>query len=145
MSEKLGSIKLEKIDHIGIAIKDMDKALKFHTEILGLEANVETSAEFKVKIAFLPLGEVLIELLEPTSPDSDVMKRIKKRGEGLDHIAYRVKDIDDTLNTLKKAGVKLIHEKGVPGGAGSRVAFLSVESTDGVLIELVERKGSEKG
>jgi len=130
---------IEKIDHIGIVVKNLEKAIKVYSDVLGLKANkIEQVEEFKVKIAFLPVGEVLVELLEPVGPGI-VEDFLAEHGEGLYHICYKVADIDEALEEVGKK-VKLRDKKPRPGGAGSRVAFLEPESMFNVETELVERK-----
>lgn len=132
---------LEKIDHIGIAVKDLESSIKIYEEALGLKVKmIEEVEEFKVKIAFLPIGEVMIELLEPLDPKGLLADFIRKRGEGLHHIAYRVNDIEAALAKMKSVGIKLRDEKPRIGGAGAKVAFIEPESINNVLVELVERK-----
>ena len=130
---------IEKIDHIGMVVRDLDEAIKVYSEGFGLKAEkVEVVEEFQVKIAFIPVGEVLVELVEPIGPGF-VEDFLKVHGEGLHHICYRVTDID---RTLKEIGAKLVlrDKKPRPGGAGSRVAFLDPQSIFNVETEFVERK-----
>ncbi|HHW02772.1 MAG TPA: methylmalonyl-CoA epimerase [Thermoanaerobacterales bacterium] len=131
---------IEKIDHIGIAVKDLNETLKIYTEILGLKsAGEETVAEQKVRVAFIPVGESEIELLESTEPDGTIAKFIEKNGEGIQHIAFRVDNIEKTLEDLKSKGVRLIDEKPRNGAGGAKIAFIHPKATKGVLIELCER------
>lgn len=131
---------VEKIDHIGIAVKDLNESLKVYTEILGLKSTgVETVTEQKVNVAFIPIGESEIELLESTEPDGAVAKFIEKNGEGIQHIALRVDNIEKTLEDLKARGVRLIDEKPRKGAGGARIAFIHPKATNGILIELCER------
>jgi len=132
---------IEKVDHIGIVVEDLDKAMKVYSEGLGLKVKlVEESEEFKVRIAFMPVGEVLIELIEPVGPGM-AQDFLKEHGEGLHHICYRVTDIDKSLEEFGKSKVlKLRDKRPRPGGAGSKVAFLDPESMFNVETELVERK-----
>jgi methylmalonyl-CoA/ethylmalonyl-CoA epimerase len=131
---------VEKIDHIGIAVKDLNETLKIYTEILGLKsAGEETVAEQKVRVAFIPVGESEIELLESTEPDGTIAKFIEKNGEGIQHIALRVDNIEKVLEDLKARGVRLIDEKPRNGAGGARIAFIHPKATKGVLIELCER------
>jgi len=130
---------IEKIDHIGIVVKNLDAAVKVYSEALGLEVKmIDRSEEFNVRIAFLPAGEVLVELLEPTGPGM-IRDFLTERGEGIHHIAYRVKDIDDTLTEVGKT-LTLRDREARPGGAGSKVAFLDPRSIFNVETEFVERK-----
>ncbi|MTI82430.1 MAG: methylmalonyl-CoA epimerase [Firmicutes bacterium] len=131
---------IKKIDHIGIAVKDMDASLKFYEEVLGMKAEgTEVVEEQKVKTAFIPTGESEVELLESTSPDGPIAKYIEKKGEGIQHIAYRVDDIEKALEELKAKGVKLIDEKPRRGAGGAKIAFLHPKATFGTLVELCER------
>ncbi len=130
-----------KIDHIGIAVKNLEEALKLYADVLGMEnIGTEIVEEQKVKVAFLPCGESELELLESTSPDGPVAKFIEKNGEGLQHIALRVDNIEEALKRLKSKGVRLIDEKPRYGAGGARIAFLHPKATGGILLELSERK-----
>ena len=132
---------VKKIDHIGIAVKDLEAALKFYKEVLGLEATgTEVVEEQKVKVAFLPTGDSEVELLESTSPDGPIAKFIEKNGEGIQHIAFRVDNLEEKLAELKNKGIRLIDEKPRYGAGGARIAFLHPKTTCGTLIELCERK-----
>lgn len=132
---------IKKIDHIGIAVKDLEEALKLYTEVLGLEVEgTEVVEDQKVKVAFLPVGDSEIELLESTDPEGPISRYIEKRGEGIQHIALRVDNIEQALEEVKKKGIKLIDEKPRYGAGNARIAFLHPKSTNGVLIELTERK-----
>src|SRR5659263_120237 len=134
-------MNLKNIDHIGIAVSNLQESLSFWETSLGIELHgIEEVAEQKVKTAFLPIDDTEIELLEPTSPDSSVAKFIEKHGEGLHHIAIRVDDIDAALTELKDKGIKLIDETPRDGAGGARIAFVHPRSTHGVLLELCERK-----
>lgn len=129
-----------KIDHIGIAVRDLEKAMRTYEAAFELVAKaVEEVEDFKVKICFIPVGEVLVEFLEPTEPESDFDRFIKDKGEAIHHIALRVSDIDLALERLKKLGIPLRDREPRPGGAGARVAFIEPEGTNNILIELVER------
>jgi len=133
-------VLFEKIDHIGIAVADLDKALEFYRDQLGLEfKGFEVVDEQKVKVAFFPVGESKIELLESTDPEGPVGKFIEKKGEGVHHLSFRVSDIESKLRRLKELGVALIDEKPRYGAGGAKIAFLHPRSTGGVLIELCER------
>jgi len=132
---------IKKIDHIGIAVKNLEEALKLYTEVLGLEVEgTEVVEDQKVKVAFLPVGDSEIELLESTDPEGPISRYIEKRGEGIQHIALRVDNIEQALEEVKKKGIKLIDEKPRYGAGNARIAFLHPKSTNGVLIELTERK-----
>jgi len=127
-----------KIDHIGIAVKSIEEALKLYTDVLGLEVSgMETVEEQKVKTVILPVGESKIELLESTSPDGAIAKYIEKRGEGMHHLALRVDNIQQALETLKAKGIRLIDEKPRKGVENTNIAFLHPKGTK-ILLELVE-------
>jgi methylmalonyl-CoA/ethylmalonyl-CoA epimerase len=130
---------LEKLDHIGIAVKDLDQAMKLYREAFGIEPDlVYESSYTKAKIAFFPVGEVRIELIQPLDPESVVGKFLEKRGEGIHHLSYRVKDVDGSLAELEKKGVQLIDKKSRKVRENERVAFLHPKSTNGVLVELIQ-------
>lgn len=128
-----------KINHLGIATKNIEEALDFWQDSLGLEnIHTETVEDQKVRVAMLPVGESRIELLEPTSDDSPISKFLEKRGPGIHHIAIEVEDIEASLNTLKEKGMRLIDEMPRTGAEGCLVAFIHPSSTNGVLLELVQ-------
>ena len=128
------------IDHIGIAVNSIDEAMKFWEGALGVKCHgVEEVAEQKVKTAFLPIDDSEIELLEGTSEDSPVSKFIAKNGQGIQHIAIRVADIEAALAEFKEKGVRLIDEKPRIGAGGAKIAFLHPKATGGVLLELCQR------
>ena len=130
-----------KINHLGIATKDIDEALKFWSDALGLEnVHTEIVEDQKVRVAMLPIGESRIELLEPTSDDSPISKFLEKRGGGIHHIAVEVDDIAASLAQLKSQGMRLIDENPRIGAEGCLVAFVHPSSTNGVLLELVQTK-----
>ncbi len=129
-----------KLDHIGIAVADLDTAMKVYTDVLGLKgAGVEVVEEQKVKVAFFPVGDTEVELLQSTDPEGPIAKFIEKRGEGVQHLAFRVENIEATLDEMRAKGIRLIDEKPRYGAGGARIAFLHPKSTGGVLIELSER------
>ena len=129
-----------KLDHIGIAVSDLTESLKVYTELLGMKLHgTETVEEQKVKTAFLPIGDTEIELLETTAPDGPIGKFIEAKGQGIQHIAFKVDDIDAALEELKAKGVRLIDEKPRYGAGGARIAFLHPKATNGVLIELCQK------
>ena len=133
-------MKVKHIDHIGIAVKAIEQAGKFYTDILGLKiADVETVAEQKVNVAFIPITDSEVELLESTEPDGPVAKFIDGKGEGVQHIAFRVENIEEALEELKAKGVRLIDQTGRKGAGGARIAFIHPKETNGVLIELCQR------
>jgi methylmalonyl-CoA epimerase len=130
-----------KINHLGIATKGIDEALKFWENALGLEnVHTETVEDQKVRVAMLPIGESRVELLEPTSEDSPISKFLEKRGGGIHHIAVEVEDIEASLERLKANGARLIDESPRVGAEGCLVAFVHPSSTNGVLLELVQVK-----
>lgn len=132
---------VEKIDHIGIAVRSIEKTSEFLSNILGLKVTGEEIVEEqKVKVAFLPLGDSELELLESTSLEGPIARFIEKKGEGLQHIAFRVDNIEKVLEKLKKEGVRLIDEKPRYGAGGAKIAFLHPKDTNGILIELSERE-----
>lgn len=131
---------VKKVDHIGIAVKNLEEALKFYEDVLGLNLQgTEVVEEQKVKVAFLPIGDTEIELLESTEKDGPIAKFIEKKGEGIQHIAYRVDDIEKALEEMKEKGIRLIDEKPRYGAGGAKIAFLHPKSTNGVLVELCQR------
>jgi len=131
---------VSKVDHIGIAVKSIDEALKFYEDVLGIKCvSQEVVEEQKVKVAFLPIGDTEVELLESTDEDGPVAKFIEKKGEGIQHIAYKVDDIEKAIEELKAKGIRMIDEKPRYGAGGAKIAFLHPKSTFGVLIELCQR------
>lgn len=134
-------MKILKIDHIGIAVASIEKSLKFYEGILGLKCTgEEVVSEQRVKTAFLPTGDSEIELLEATDPESPIAKFIAKKGEGMQHIALQVEDIDAALRELSAQGVRLIDTVPRLGAGGKRIAFLHPGDASGVLVELSEKK-----
>jgi len=128
-----------KVDHIGVATRSIEEALKFWRDSLGLEVkHTETVEEQGVHVAMLPLGEPRVELLEPTGPASPVAKFLEKRGPGIHHVAVRVSDIRASLARLKGEGARLIDEEPRVGAGGCLVAFVHPSASGGVLLELVE-------
>ena len=128
-----------KINHLGIATKDIDAALAFWQDALGLEhVHTETVEDQKVRVAMLPIGESRVELLEPTSDDSPISKFLEKRGGGIHHIAIEVDDIEAALAQLKASGTRLIDEAPRIGAEGCLVAFVHPSAAHGVLLELVQ-------
>lgn len=132
---------ITQIDHLGIAVRDLDTAVKYYENALGLHCQGrEEVPSQKVKTAFFEVGEVHIELLEPTSEESPIAKFLEKSGEGLHHVAFRTDSVEDQLQQASGAGVRLIHEVPFEGAADKLVAFLHPKSTHGVLTELCECK-----
>jgi len=133
-------MKIIKIDHLGIAVKSIEAGKQFWSNVLGLQfEGVETVSEQKVTTAFFPVGESEVELLESTAADGPIANYIEKRGEGIQHIAFRVENIEAALDELKAKGVRLIDEKPRVGAGGAKIAFLHPKSTNGVLVELCQR------
>lgn len=131
---------INRIDHIGIAVKSIEDALKLYTDALGLEVKgIEIVEAQKVRTAIIPVGESKIELIESTDPEGVIARYIEKRGEGLHHLALAVSDIEQALDDLQSKEVPLIDEKPRSGVEDSRIAFLHPKAA-GVLIELVEPK-----
>ena len=130
-----------KINHLGIATKGIDEALKFWGDALGLEnVHTETVEDQKVRVAMLPIGDTRIELLEATSADSPIAKFVEKRGGGIHHIAVEVEDIAASLAKLKREGARLIDEQPRIGAEGCLIAFVHPASSGGVLLELIQEK-----
>ena len=133
-------MKVLKIDHLGIAVNSIDDGKKFWSDVLGLEfEGAETVEEQKVTTAFFPVGQSEVELLESTAPDGPVAKYIDKKGQGIQHIAFRVENIDEALEELKEKGIQLIDQKPRKGAGGAQIAFLHPKATGGVLVELCQR------
>jgi len=133
-------MKVLKVDHIGIAVNNLEESLKFYTEVLGLKSEgTEVVEEQKVRVAFLPCGDSELELLESTSPDGPIAKYIEKNGEGIQHIALKVDNIEEALAYLKEKGIRLIDEKPRYGAGGAKIAFLHPKATRGILLEISER------
>lgn len=132
---------ITKIDHLGIAVRSLDESVAYYEKALGVKCeHREEVASQKVKTAFFSVGEVHLELLEPTSPDSPVAKFLEKNGEGIHHVAFGTTDIVGQLKQASDAGVKLINEKPFEGAAGKLVAFLHPKFTHGVLTEFCSPK-----
>ncbi len=130
---------ITKIAHLGIAVKDLEAAKSFYQDVLGLECvGEEVVPSQQVKTAFIPVGEVSIELLESTNPEGPIAKAIEKRGEGVHHVAYEVTDIEAALAAMKAKGVRLIDEQPREGAHGAKIAFIHPKASMGVLVELCE-------
>ena len=133
-------MKVLKIDHLGIAVKSFKGVESFWTDVLGLEfKGSETIEDQKVITTFVPVGESEVELLESTSSDGPVARYIEKKGEGIQHVAFQVENLETALEELKKKGIRLIDEKPRMGAGGSKIAFLHPKATKGVLVELCEK------
>ena len=134
-------MNLSHIEHIGIAVTDLEAAVSFYENVLGLKCyKIEEVADQKVRTAFFQIGQTKIELLQSTEPEGPIGKFIEKRGEGIHHIAFSVEKIEDQLEDASKMGVKLIDNTPRKGAEGMDIAFLHPKSTSGVLIELCENK-----
>lgn len=130
---------IRQIDHIAIAVKNLDEQMKFYADVLGLKCvGIEDVLDQKVKVAIFPVGEVRIELLEPTAENSPIAKFLEKKGEGIHHIAYLVTDLEGNLKRIEEHNVQLIDSKPRLGAMGHKIAFLHPKSTFGVLTELCE-------
>jgi methylmalonyl-CoA/ethylmalonyl-CoA epimerase len=130
---------LSTIDHIGVAVDDIDSALALYRDTLGMPlVHRETVAEQGVDAVLLGVGDGHVELLAPLGPETAVGRFLSRRGPGLHHVAYRVESVEDTLSALAAAGIRLIDERPRAGIRGSRVAFLHPASTGGVLTEIVQ-------
>jgi methylmalonyl-CoA/ethylmalonyl-CoA epimerase len=131
---------ISHIEHIGIAVKSIDKSRKYYEDVLGLKCYaIEEVADQKVKTAFFMVGQTKIELLESTDPEGPIGKFIEKRGEGIHHIAFAANDLSNSLKVLKEKGIRLIDENPRAGAEGLNIAFLHPKSTHGVLTELCEK------
>jgi len=131
------SISGHAVDHIAIAVKNLDEALAFYKAALGLpEIGIETVSEQGVRVAKLDIGNTHIELLEPLGPDTPVGKFLENKGPGLHHICVKVDDINSELAKLKSQGMRLIDETPKIGAGGAKIAFVHPKSTGGVLLEL---------
>ena len=129
----------DRIDHVGVAVEDLDEALTLYRDRLGMrEEHRETVEQFDVEAVLLEIGDGHVELLRPTSDASAVGRFLARAGAGVHHVAYRTDDIDAALQSAREAGLRLIDEEPRIGIRGSRVAFLHPKSTGGVLTELVE-------
>jgi methylmalonyl-CoA/ethylmalonyl-CoA epimerase len=130
---------IKKINHIGIAVSSLEAHLPFYRDVLKLEyQGTQTVPDQKVRLAVFRVGEVSIELLEPTAPDSPIAGFIEKRGEGVHHLAYQVDEIEAQIAGLRAAGVQMIDEKPRGGAHGTRIAFLHPKSSGKVLTELTQ-------
>ncbi len=129
------------IEHIGIAVKNLDESIKYYENVLGLKCYaVEEVKDQKVKTAFFMVGQTKIELLESTSPEGPIVKFIEKKGEGIHHLAFACNNLADTLTEVEGKGIQLIDKTPRKGAEGLDIAFLHPKSTGGVLTELCEHK-----
>jgi methylmalonyl-CoA/ethylmalonyl-CoA epimerase len=133
-----------RINHVAIVIEDIENALGFWRDSLGLSlSHVEDVPDQDALVAFLPVGEAEVELVKPTSEESGIARYLKKRGAGVHHICFEVDDIDSCLESLKSSDIRLINEEAIIGTGGKRIAFIHPESTYGVLVELYELSPDE--
>lgn len=126
-----------RIAHVGIAVNDLEEALAFYRDVLGIEPHPPEESD-GATILSLPFGESDIELLAPTAPDTPVGRFLAKRGPGIHHICYRVPDLDAAIEACRSAGYRLVDEVPRPGAAGRRVAFVHPKATAGILLELTD-------
>jgi len=132
----------KKINHIGIAVKNIETAVPFYRDVLGMRfEGTEEVTEQKVQVAFLQIGESRIELLEPTSPDSPVAKFLEKNGEGIHHVAYEVDDLAAALTELQSKEIRLIDQNPRKGAHGASIAFVHPKASGGILTELCQTSG----
>ncbi len=132
---------LTHIEHIGIAVKNLEESIKYYEGVLGLKCySIEEVAEQKVKTAFFKVGQTKIELLESTDPEGPIGKYIEKKGEGIHHLAFHVNDLQNALDEANEKGIRLIDEKPRGGAEGLDIGFLHPKSTNGVLTEFCEDK-----
>lgn len=137
---------MEKVDHIGIAVKSIEASLPFYTEMLALTLiKTETVKNQGVAVAFIDAGNVKLELLEPLNDDSPIAKFIEKKGEGIHHIAFKVEGIDQRITELKEEGIRFISDHPKPGAGGANVAFMHPAQAHGVLYEICDHSSLPKG
>jgi methylmalonyl-CoA/ethylmalonyl-CoA epimerase len=133
---------LKKVDHIGIAVKNLDETIPYYTDTLGLSVlKIEEVASEFVRVAFIDAGNVKLELLEPMSEQSAIHAFIEKKGEGIHHIAFGVAGIEERMHELREKGVRVLNEQPKLGAGGAQVAFLHPKSSFGVLYELCDKTG----
>jgi methylmalonyl-CoA/ethylmalonyl-CoA epimerase len=130
---------LKKINHIAIAVSNIEKAAKFYQDVLGLSlSDVEVVAAQKTKAGFLRIGETNIELVQPSEPDSPLVKFLETKGQGIHHICFEVDDVEEEVNAFLEKGATMVDQKPRPGAHQTKVAFVHPKSSSGVLIELCE-------
>lgn len=133
-------MKILKLDHVGIAVKSIEESIPFWRDVMGLESlETEIVEEQNVKVAFLPVGESEIELLESTTKDGPIARYIDRNGEGIQHIAFRVDDIEEGIKYMLSKGMQMIDEKPRYGAGGAKIAFVHPKSSGRVLVELTQR------
>jgi len=132
-------MKITHIEHIGIAVKNLEEQIKYYEEVLGLKCyNIEEVKDQKVKTAFFMCGQTKIELLESTEADGPIGKYVEKKGQGIHHIAYATENVQEALNHIDKNGIELIDKVPRNGAEGLRIGFIHPKATFGVLTELCE-------
>jgi len=136
-------MNISHIEHIGIAVENLEESIKFYQDVLGLKCYaIEEVADQKVKTAFFKVGDTKIELLESTSPDGPIGKYIANKGPGMHHMAFAVKNTDEALQTAEERGVRLVDKVSRKGAEGLNIGFLHPKSTNGVLTELCSKNKS---
>ena len=136
---------MENIDHIGIAVKDLDERVTYYTNVLGMKLiNVEEVESEQVRVAFIDAGNTHIELLEPLTKESAIYKYLEKRGEGIHHIALAVTGIEQEMEKMRGEGARLLSEQPKIGAGGAKVVFIHPKSSYGVLYELVDRSSAKE-
>jgi len=137
-------METKRIEHIGIAVKNLEESVKYYENVFGLKCYaIEEVKDQKVRTAFFKIGETKLELLESTDPNSPIAKFIEKKGEGVHHIAFAVNNLDSSLTEVSGKGIQLIDKQPRKGAEGLDIAFLHPKSTFGVLTELCEKKQSD--
>jgi methylmalonyl-CoA/ethylmalonyl-CoA epimerase len=132
-------VKIKRIDHIAIVVNDIEEALEFWRDGLGLELDhMQDVPEQSSQVAFLPVQDSEIELVKPTTPDSGIARYLEKRGPGMHHVCLEVEDIESSLQHLRSKGIRLINNAPQSGSGGKKYAFIHPESTSGVLVELYQ-------
>ena len=130
---------IEKINHIGIAVNNLNEQMAYYRDTLGFPfLGIEEVSDQKVKVAMFSVGDIRIELLEPTAEDSPIAKFLAKKGPGVHHIAYQVDDIEETIDTFQSNNLKMIDKNPREGAGGTKIAFAHPKSTFGVLTELCQ-------
>ncbi|MFC6039948.1 methylmalonyl-CoA epimerase [Paenisporosarcina macmurdoensis] len=133
---------MKKVDHIGIAVRNLDETIPYYTETLGLKVlKIEEVASESVRVAFIDAGNVKLELLEPMSEQSAIHTFIEKKGEGIHHIAFGVEGIEERMIELREKGIRILNEQPKIGAGGAKVAFVHPKSSFGVLYELCDKSG----
>ena len=136
---------LQKINHIGIAVKSLDETLPFYRDGLNMPlCGIEEVVDQKVRVAMLGIGEAKIELLEPTSPESPIAKFLEKNGPGIHHIAYEVDDVKQAIDHMLNEGARMIDQEPRAGAHGTQIAFIHPKSSHGVLTELCQSRHCKK-